>query len=66
MSIRLIILIFFIVSLIKTIELISLHLSKNRALTEKGYKLFGLYATLLIVSTLQLFNVFDFVGYIFK
>lgn len=64
MLIKLIVVIIFIVSLVKTVELLSICLSRNRGLTETGFRQLGLFVSLLIISGLQLFNVFDFIDYL--
>lgn len=66
MDIKLIILVVFVVSLMKTVELLSICLSKNRGLTKRGFKYLGLFVSLLIISGLQLFNIFDFIEYLIK
>ncbi len=47
-------------SLSGTIELVSTLVSKNRVLTEKGFRKLGVRMSLLIISGLQLFRILDF------
>ena len=61
--IKIITLVIFILSLVGTIERVFIFFSKNRGLTERGYKQLGLFITLLIISSLQMFGIFDFVNY---
>lgn len=66
MIIKIVTLIIFMVSMFKTIEVGSVFFNKGRKLNEKGHKWFGIFLTLLTISGIQLFNVFDFIKYIAK
>ena len=61
-----IVLLIYTLSLFNVVRLGSILFNKERYLTGKGHKEFGIYLTGLVLSALQLFNVFDFIGYIVK
>lgn len=61
-----IVLLIFALSLFNVVRLGSIFFNKERYLTGRGHKEFGIYLTGLVLSGLQLFGVFDFVGYVIK
>ena len=64
--VKIVVLLIFVISAYKVLNLGSIFFNKSKHLTEKGHRDFAIALVLLIISGIQLFNVFDFIAYIQK